>query len=54
MSTVILIVVLVGIYYLGRYAIDCEKIKKELEWEIDTSFGDGIRKTIDWYIKKLK
>ena len=37
-----------------RYAIDCEKIKKELEWEIETSFGDGIRKTIDWYIKKLK
>jgi dTDP-glucose 4,6-dehydratase len=37
-----------------RYSIDCEKVKKELGWEIDTNFGDGIRNTIDWYIKKLK
>jgi|TARA_R110000782_G_scaffold91084_3_gene174305 dTDP-glucose 4,6-dehydratase len=37
-----------------RYAIDCEKVKKDLGWEIDTSFGEGIRNTIEWYIKKLK
>jgi|TARA_B110000977_G_scaffold43782_1_gene59427 dTDP-glucose 4,6-dehydratase len=37
-----------------RYSIDCEKVKKELGWEIDTSFGEGIRKTIEWYMKKLK
>ena len=37
-----------------RYSIDCEKLKEGLEWEIETSFMEGIRKTIDWYIKKWK
>ncbi|MBQ9511582.1 MAG: dTDP-glucose 4,6-dehydratase [Lachnospiraceae bacterium] len=32
-----------------RYAIAPDKIKKELGWEPDTMFADGIRKTIRWY-----
>ena len=34
-----------------RYAIDSTKIKKELGWEPSVCFEDGIKKTIDWYIK---
>ena len=32
-----------------RYAIAPDKIKKEIGWEPDTMFADGIRKTIRWY-----
>ena len=32
-----------------RYAIAPDKIKKEIGWEPDTMFEDGIRKTIRWY-----
>ena len=35
-----------------RYAINSDKIKKELGWEPDTPFMYGIRETIEWYIKK--
>ena len=34
-----------------RYAIDPSKIKKELGWEPETKFEDGMIKTIDWYLK---
>ena len=34
-----------------RYAIDPSKIKKELGWEPETKFEDGIVKTIDWYLE---
>ncbi len=33
-----------------RYAIDPSKIKKELGWEPETMFKDGIKTTIDWYL----
>ena len=33
-----------------RYAIDPTKIKNELGWEPTTSFGEGIKKTIKWYL----
>ena len=33
-----------------RYAIDPEKIRNELGWYPETSFEDGIRKTITWYL----
>jgi len=33
-----------------RYAIDPTKIKKELGWEPETMFKDGIKLTIQWYL----
>lgn len=33
-----------------RYAIDASKLKKDLGWQANTSFIDGIAKTIDWYV----
>ena len=32
-----------------RYAIAPDKIKKEIGWEPETCFKDGIRKTVRWY-----
>ena len=32
-----------------RYAIDCSKIKSELNWQPSVSFEEGIDKTIEWY-----
>tara|TARA_R110000868_G_scaffold173829_2_gene410241 strand:+ start:32188 stop:33195 length:1008 start_codon:yes stop_codon:yes gene_type:complete len=37
-----------------RYAIDATKIESELGWKAKENFESGIRKTIDWYIKKYK
>jgi dTDP-glucose 4,6-dehydratase len=34
-----------------RYGIDPMKIKKELGWEPETMFEEGIKKTIDWYLQ---
>lgn len=33
-----------------RYAIDPSKIHRELGWLPQTSFDEGIKKTIDWYL----
>ncbi len=33
-----------------RYAIDANKISKELSWEPDETFETGIRKTVLWYL----
>jgi len=35
-----------------RYAIDASKIEKELGWTPSMTFEVGIKKTIDWYLKK--
>jgi len=32
-----------------RYAIDCTKAERELEWSARESFESGLRRTIDWY-----
>lgn len=37
-----------------RYAINANKIEEELKWKADESFETGIRKTVEWYIKKYK
>ncbi len=37
-----------------RYAIAPDKIRKELSWEPETMFADGIRKTIAWYLENGK
>jgi len=34
-----------------RYAIDANKIMKELGWEPSLQFKEGIEKTIDWYLQ---
>lgn len=34
-----------------RYAIDPAKIEKELGWEPETRFDEGIKKTIQWYLE---
>lgn len=33
-----------------RYAINCEKLQKELGWKPYESFSTGIAKTVDWYL----
>jgi dTDP-glucose 4,6-dehydratase len=33
-----------------RYAVNCDKIKKELAWRPSVSFEDGLRKTVQWYL----
>lgn len=37
-----------------RYAIDPEKIHRELGWLPGTKFADGIKKTIQWYLTHQK
>ena len=32
-----------------RYAIDAKKIKKELGWQAEVGFEEGLQKTIAWY-----
>ena len=34
-----------------RYALDTTKINQGLDWKPDCSFEEGIRQTIEWYIK---
>ncbi|MNT55745.1 dTDP-glucose 4,6-dehydratase 2 [compost metagenome] len=33
-----------------RYAIDAEKIQRELGWQPHETFISGLRKTVQWYI----
>ena len=35
----------------ARYAIDAEKIARELGWTPEETFETGIRKTIEWYLE---
>ncbi len=37
-----------------RYAIAPDKIKKEIGWEPETMFAEGIRKTIRWYFENTQ
>jgi dTDP-glucose 4,6-dehydratase len=37
-----------------RYAIDCSKLEKELDWSPLESFETGIKKTIQWYLDNSK
>ena len=37
-----------------RYAINASKIKKELGWMPETSFEQGIRETVEWYLTHKK
>ena len=33
-----------------RYAIDASLIKKELNWQPQYKFQDGLQKTVKWYL----
>jgi dTDP-glucose 4,6-dehydratase len=33
-----------------RYAIDCSKIKKELDWNQKYNFDKGLEETVNWYL----
>jgi dTDP-glucose 4,6-dehydratase len=33
-----------------RYAIDFSKIKKELGWRPSVTFGEGLERTVAWYL----
>lgn len=33
-----------------RYAINCDKIKRELGWKQSVTFDEGLRKTVKWYL----
>ncbi|MGM0548525.1 MAG: dTDP-glucose 4,6-dehydratase, partial [Bacillota bacterium] len=37
-----------------RYAIDSTKIKKELGWQVNSSFEKDIIKTVNWYLENKK
>jgi dTDP-glucose 4,6-dehydratase len=32
-----------------RYALDCRKIRKELDWEPAVTFEEGLQRTVEWY-----
>jgi dTDP-glucose 4,6-dehydratase len=34
-----------------RYAIDCSKIKRELGWQQQHSFEEGLHRTVRWYLE---
>ena len=34
-----------------RYAINCDKLKRELSWKPSLTFEVGLAKTVDWYIE---
>jgi len=37
-----------------RYAIDAEKIERELGWAPSETFESGLRKTVQWYLQNSK
>jgi len=37
-----------------RYSLDTTKAKRDLGWEAKTSFDNGLKKTVEWYIEHLK
>lgn len=37
-----------------RYAIDAEKISRELGWKPQETFESGIRKTVEWYLANTR
>jgi len=37
-----------------RYAINASKIENKLEWKAEENFETGIKKTIEWYLKKYR
>jgi len=36
----------------ARYAIDCSKLKNELNWKPSLQFEEGLKKTVQWYLSQ--
>jgi dTDP-glucose 4,6-dehydratase len=36
-----------------RYAINCDKLKKELGWKQSVTFEEGLKMTVQWYLNHL-
>ena len=36
-----------------RYAIDSSRLQSELGWSAETSFEDGLLRTVRWYLKNM-
>jgi dTDP-glucose 4,6-dehydratase len=34
-----------------RYLLNSDKIRRELGWEMEVGFEEGMRQTVDWYVK---
>jgi dTDP-glucose 4,6-dehydratase len=37
-----------------RYAIDCAKLQRELGWQPSTTFAEGLRRTVEWYLDHME
>lgn len=37
----------------ARYAVDCSKIETELGWSQSLNLEEGLKKTVDWYLRNL-
>jgi len=37
-----------------RYALSVAKIRQKLRWKAGTAFAEGLKKTVDWYVKNTK
>lgn len=37
-----------------RYAIDSSRLQRELGWSAETSFEEGLLRTVRWYLKRMK
>lgn len=37
-----------------RYSLDAGKIQNELGWKTETSFEEGLARTIDWYVRNVE
>ena len=37
-----------------RYAINCDKIKSELDWKQSVTFEEGLNLTVKWYLNNKK
>ena len=37
-----------------RYAINCDKIRNELDWKQSVTFNEGLSKTVKWYLSNIE